>query len=181
MCEKRLLTLGYQKDGLGKLYLLPFKVTKVVKQLMFQFKVIHNILCTKSLLFKMRKEEYPHCPFCPADHTIIHLFRIFSLNVLKPLRFGRILLIGSCAFLIQDLSFQKMKSYLALCSALNHLVIVGKYFPHVNALSSKLYVFNEFVSLVSENIKIEKCIFFTSSCEKEFKTKWSVFSSFFNL
>ena len=35
------------------------------------YKIIHNILCTKSLLFKMKKEC---CPFCQADHTIIHLF-----------------------------------------------------------------------------------------------------------
>ena len=59
---------------LGKLYLLPFKVTKEVKLSMFQFKIIYNILCTKSLLFKMKKEASPRCPFCPADHTVIHLF-----------------------------------------------------------------------------------------------------------
>ena len=77
-CEKRLITLSYQKDDLGKLYtlyLLPFKVTKEVKLSMFQFKIIHNIMSTKSLLFKMNKEESLYCPFCPADHTIIiHLF-----------------------------------------------------------------------------------------------------------
>ena len=47
---------------------------KNVKLSMFQYKIIHNILCTKSLLFKMKKEDSPRCPFCPADHTIIHLF-----------------------------------------------------------------------------------------------------------
>ena len=65
---------GYQKDDLRKLYLLLFEVTKEVKLSMFQYKIIHNILCTKSLLFKMKKEDSPRCPFCPADHTIIHLF-----------------------------------------------------------------------------------------------------------
>ena len=73
-CEKRLLNFGYQKDDLRKLYLLPFEVTKEVKLSMFQYKIIHNILCTKSLLFKMKKEDSPRCPFCPADHTIVHLF-----------------------------------------------------------------------------------------------------------
>ena len=57
-----------------KFWLLPFEVTKEVKLSMFQHKIIHNILCTKSLLFKMKKEDSPRCPFCPADHTIIHLF-----------------------------------------------------------------------------------------------------------
>ena len=41
---------------------------------MFQYNIIHNILCTKSLLFKMKKEDSPRCPFCPADHTIVYLF-----------------------------------------------------------------------------------------------------------
>ena len=49
---------------------------------------------------------------------------------------------------------------LALCLALNHLVIIGKYFLYVNALSSKLYVFNEFVSLVSEKHQNKKNISF---------------------
>ena len=65
---------GYQKDDLRKLYLLPFEVTKEVKLSMFQYKIVHNILCTKSLLLKMKKEDSPRCRFCPADHTIIHLF-----------------------------------------------------------------------------------------------------------
>ena len=73
-CEKSLLNFGYQKDDLRKLYLLPFEVTKEVKLSRFQYKIIHNILCTKSLLFEMKKEDSPCYLFCPADHTIIHLF-----------------------------------------------------------------------------------------------------------
>ena len=63
-----------QKDDLRKIYLLPFEITKEVKPSMFQYKIIHNILGTKSLLFKMKKENSPRWPFCPADHTIVHLF-----------------------------------------------------------------------------------------------------------
>ena len=74
-CEKRLLNFGYQKDDLRKLYLLPFEVTKEVNlsmfplSMMFQYKIIHNIRWVKSLLFKMKKEHSPRCPFCPADPT----------------------------------------------------------------------------------------------------------------
>ena len=76
-CEKRLNQI-IQKDDLRKLYLLPFKVTKEVKPSTFQYKIIHNILCTKSLLFKMKKDDSPRCPFCPADHTIVHLMMIWE-------------------------------------------------------------------------------------------------------
>ena len=62
-CEKKLLTLGYWKDDLSKLYLLPFGVTKEVKLSMFQYKIIHNVLCKKSLLFKMKKMTPRAVPF----------------------------------------------------------------------------------------------------------------------
>ena len=73
-CENKLLTLGYRKDDLSRLYLLPFEVTKEVKLSMFQYKIIRNILCTESLLFKMKSEDSPLCPLCQADHAIMHLF-----------------------------------------------------------------------------------------------------------
>ena len=66
------------------------------------------------------------------------------------------------------------------CLALNHLVIIGKYFLYVKALNSKFYIFNEFVSLARDKIRLEKYISCTTSCEKEFRTKWSVFSSLLN-
>ena len=50
----------------------------------------------------------------------------------------------------------------------------------VNALNSKaLNIFNKFVSLVHDMIRVEKCISCMSCCEKEFRTKWSTFSSVF--
>ena len=38
------------------------------------------------------------------------------------------------------------------CSALNHLVIIGKYFLYVKPLNGKFYIFNEFVSLARDKI-----------------------------
>ena len=50
----------------------------------------------------------------------------------------------------------------------------------VNALNSKaLNIFNKFVSLVHDTIRVEKCISCMSGCEKEFRTKWSTFYSVF--
>ena len=42
--------------------------------------------------------------------------------------------------------------------ALNHLVIIGKYFLYVKALNGKFYIFNEFVSLARDKISLEKYI-----------------------
>ena len=66
------------------------------------------------------------------------------------------------------------------CLALNHLVIIGKYFLYVKALNGKFYIFNEFVSLARDKISLEKYVSCTTGREKDFRTKWSGFSSLLN-
>ena len=58
--------------------------------------------------------------------------------------------------------------------ALNHLIILGKYFLYVNALNTTICQFVDFVSLVRDKIKLEKYIAVTSNREKEFKNKWNL-------
>ena len=42
---------------------------------MFQYKVIHNILYTYSMLYKMKKGESRYRPFCTnINQTVSHLF-----------------------------------------------------------------------------------------------------------
>ena len=81
---------------------------------------------------------------------------------------------------IKEIMFGIIDNDSKFCLALNHLVIIGKYFLYVKALNSKFYIFNEFVSLARDKIRLEKYISCTTSCEKEFRTKWSVFSSLLN-
>ena len=136
-CEKRLLNFGYQKDDLRKVYLLPFEVTKEVKLSMFQYKIIHNILCTKSLLFKMKKEDSPRFPFCPADHTIIHLFTECAQATLFWKEFldwaSHMTVNSKLSLSIKEIMFGIINNDSKFCLALNHLVIIGKYFLYVKA------------------------------------------------
>ena len=67
------------------------------------------------------------------------------------------------------------------CLALNHLIILGKYFLYVNALNTITYQFDDFVSLVREKINLEKYIAVTRNKEKEFRNKWETFSVFIKL
>ena len=67
------------------------------------------------------------------------------------------------------------------CLALNHLIILGKYFLYVNALNTITYQFDDFVSLVREKIYLEKYITVTNNKEKEFMNKWKIFSVFIKL
>ena len=59
---------GVSESDLAKIFLLPFKATerkpqKEIKLTMFQFKIIHRILQTNSLLHKMKKFPRPPVPF----------------------------------------------------------------------------------------------------------------------
>ena len=56
--------------------------------------------------------------------------------------------------------------------ALNHLILLGKYFLYANALNSIKHVFYDFVALVHEKMEIEKYIAATSNDEKNFRQKW---------
>ena len=70
--RKKLLSYGIAKENLNKIYLLPFKATKEVKLAIFQHKIIHNILATNSILYKMKKVASPSYPFCPSDSPKMH-------------------------------------------------------------------------------------------------------------
>ena len=61
------------------------------------------------------------------------------------------------------------------CLALNHLIILGKYFLYVNALNAVTHHFADFVSVVREKINLEKYVAVTTNKNKEFKNKWKFF------
>ena len=78
--EKKLLTSGVKKSDLTKIYLLPFKATREIKLMMFQYKIIHLILPTNSLL-KWKKLPRPPVPlsFWVSDPVAF----VYKLHVRK--------------------------------------------------------------------------------------------------
>ena len=122
-------------------YLLPFEATREVKLSMFQYKTIHHILYTKSLLFKMRKEDLHAAPFaCPAiDHTIAHLFT----ECMQATLFWKEFLDWASCMVNSRISLSKNEIVFGIinqdstfCLAVNHLVIIGKYFLYVRCKCS---------------------------------------------
>ena len=73
--EGRLTKCGFSTQGRQTVYYLPFRVTKEVKLSVFQNKIVHKILYTNKILFKMKKTPSPYCPYCTnVEHMISHLF-----------------------------------------------------------------------------------------------------------
>ena len=106
--EKRLIESGFDIHERQKIYSLPFLVTKEIKLPIVQYKIIHKILYTNCILYKMKKVQDLHCPFCTnVDQTVGHLFVSCPISILS----GRILLNGIILFLKRSLAFPRMKLF----------------------------------------------------------------------
>ena len=150
--EKRLEYYNFQRDDFSKIYLLPFKATKETKLIMFQYKIIHHILFTNSLLYKLKKVSSPHCPFCPAIHqTVTHLFVECEQASIFWSEFQNwILQLCNLQLVLspQDVIYGIIRQLNRPCLALNHLIILGKYFLYVNALNTEKSTLIDFKRLV---------------------------------
>ena len=73
---------GFTADEIWHIYELPFKLTLDVRLSVFQFKINHNILYTKSRLFRDKITENDKCYLCSGvKHWCISLL-IVLINIL---------------------------------------------------------------------------------------------------
>ena len=176
--EKKRLASGVEESDLTKIYLLPFKATREMKLVMFKHKIIHCILPTNSLLHKMKNVASPFCTLCPSEsQTLWHLLKDCTHANSFWNRFQEWYSISSNTKLLLsevEVMFGIIR-YHTYCLALNHLIILGKYFLYVNALNTLIYKFDDFILLVREKINIEKYIAVICNKEKEFRNKWKFF------
>ena len=70
--ETKILRHGFTESTIQNVYLMPFKVTNEVKIIMFQYKVIHNVLPTRATLYRDRISESPLCNLCNTEEQTLH-------------------------------------------------------------------------------------------------------------
>ena len=58
------------------------------------------------------------------------------------------------------------------CLALNHLIIIGKYYYYINANARNKVQFGEFKSLVRDKLLLEKYIAIKSGEQDKYMKKW---------
>ena len=135
------------------MYSLPFEV----KLSVFQCKVIHNILSTNSLLYKMKKIDSPTCPFCPdPEQTISHLFVNCSLAVSFGNEFT-VLYPSLCKrHSMRDLTKHEISYGVfngsSSLQTFKHLIFLGKYLLFICAKNNKKYQLADFLVFVGEKI-----------------------------
>ena len=133
--EKRLIECGFDIHERQKIYSLPFLVTKEIKLSIFQYKIIHNTLYTSCILFKMKKVQDPHCPFCTnVDQTVGHLFvscPISSSFWSDFIRWYHSVSRKTLSLSKNEIIYGVLTNW-SSCSTLNHLILIGKYFSIAN-------------------------------------------------
>ena len=71
--ENRILSHGFTSSSIQNVYLLPFIITNEVKTIMFQYKVIHNVLPTRATRFRDGLLDSATCNFCDdKEQTLNH-------------------------------------------------------------------------------------------------------------
>ena len=135
---------------------------KEVKLSIFQYKIIHNILYTNTILHKMKKKPHPYCPYCiNVEQAISHL--LFSCYVAKSFWSEFTTWFNSISpekksTLSKDEIIYGVLDDWSSCLTLNHLILIGKYFLYTNALDDKRPQFADCITLVQDKIDIEKYI-----------------------
>ena len=88
--QNRILHHGFTESNVHKVHQLPFAITKEVKVIMFQYKIIRNILPTQISLHRDGFSDSDVCPLCHHEQqTLSHLLLVLKLLPSgKPFRFG---------------------------------------------------------------------------------------------
>ena len=153
-------------------------MTKEIKLSIFQYRIIHNILYTNCILYKMKKVQDLHCPFCTTvDQTVGHLF--VSCPIASSFWSDFVKWYHSVSKKTLSLSKNEI-IYRALanwssCSTRNHLILIGKYFQYCKSLNSVKFQFADFLNLVYDKIEIKRNIASISNRQNIFLKKWSSF------
>ena len=79
--EGRILDHGFTKDEIPYIYMLPFEILKEPKLIMFQVKIIRNILPTQSSLFRAPITDTDVCPLCNLEsQSLKHMLITCSVS-----------------------------------------------------------------------------------------------------
>ena len=132
---------------------MPFVATTETKLSIFQYKMIHDIFPTNSLLFKMKITDTTKCPLCQDQiHDIRHLFvkcpfvNMFCHHFHKWYTFNDDLKrsLTPTEILYDVISTKELNI------ALNHIVIMAKFHIYKSNINEIPPNFQAFLSLLKE-------------------------------
>lgn len=175
--QSKILRHNFTENNVHKVYQLPFTITKEVKIIMFQYKIIHNILPTQMSLHRDGISDSDLCSFCKIEkQTINHLLVDCSKTV-------------SFWIIFQDWWYGKTQETLSLnqsqilygffektshWQALNYSIILAKYHIFCSNGHQDEPCFQSFLLRLQEKLQILKEIATAKKTLEKYNHRWSV-------
>jgi len=175
--ETKILCHGLTENTIQKVYLMPFAITNEVKIIMFQYKVIHNVLPTRVTLYRDGILESPICNLCNAEEQTLH----------HPLIINCILTVDFW-ILFQDWWNQKTNETITLSishilygwhdrtkywQVLNYYLLIAKYCIFCTSLRGDVLDFQNFLSFIRGKLEILKEIATAKKALPKFYRTWA--------
>ena len=174
--ETKILRHGFTEKNIQKVYLMPFAVTNDVKIIMFQYKVIHNVLPTRATLYRDGTSESPICNLCNAEEQTLHHLLI---NCTLTVDFW---------ILFQEWWYQKTKETITLSishilygwhdrtkhwQVLNYCLLIAKYCIFCTSLRGDVLDFKNFLLVIPGKLEILKEIATAKKALPKFHRTWA--------
>jgi len=140
------------------IYTLPAKCCLDTKTREFQFKVLHRIVYTKKLLYKIGKSDSPLCSFCGShEETLEHLL----VECEKVDVFWKLLAEWLAAYNVILEYLNEVDIILGVCKLgddkvlINHILLLAKYFIYKCSLKKMIPTVSLFVPRIRYTYDIE--------------------------
>ena len=154
---------------------MPFVVTNEVKIIMFQYKVIHNVLPTRATLYRDGISESPLCNLCRTEKQTLHHLLI---NYMPTIDFW---------ILFQDWWYIETNETITLTTshilygcdrtkhwqALNYCLLAAKYCIFCTSLRGDVLDFQTFLWLIHGKLEILKEIAIAKKELPKFYRTWN--------
>ena len=155
---------------------MPFAVTNEVKIIMFQYKVIHNVLPTRATLYRDGTSESPICNLCNAEEQTLHHLLI---NCTLTVDFW---------ILFQEWWYQKTIETITLSTSdilygwhdrtkhwqvLNYFLLIAKYCIFCTSLRRDVLDFKNFLLFIPGKLEILKEIATAKKALPKFYRTWA--------
>ena len=170
--------LGFTKENIHDVYLLPFSVTKETKLIAFQYKIIHNILPCRSSLFRAGLVDDDICPLCKLEkQTLVHML----YNCSESLHFWEKFtqwweeIFFETIFLSADVILFGWHQNANNKRVLNYILIIAKYHIFTTSVCDDRLSFDCFLLRLKSKLDILRTIAIKNKSLNKFETTWAPF------
>ena len=178
--DKWCFDMNVDKDEVCRDYIniLPFRITKDTKLFWFQYRLLHRIIPTNILLYKMRIKDTTLCSFCNADEeTLLHLF--YSCNIVQDFWKDFSELITRHTDVPLGLEKETIifgKQYRKHNDCINLLLLLAKQFIFTQKIKNSSIDINSFMFSLKCYFDLERRIYAKNGKTLKFKDRWEMFN-----